>query len=91
MLLVILIAQVAIAIYAFVTLKNNPNLKADIREEYATKVFKQYGTHPDSTEIVDDLQIAVSLFFFWKIYLYHHILKSPAVYISIILSKKFMS
>lgn len=56
LLLTILIIQVAVAIYAFVVLKNSDEIKSSIREAYEKNIFVNYGTDKEDTEAVDAVQ-----------------------------------
>ncbi|EFN79119.1 CD63 antigen [Harpegnathos saltator] len=56
LLLAILIIQVAVAIYAFVALKNSDDLAISIRKTYAEEIFSKYQQNKESTEIVNDVQ-----------------------------------
>ncbi|XP_071561012.1 tetraspanin 6 [Temnothorax nylanderi] len=55
LLLAILIAQVAIAIYAFVVAKNSGDF--NFKDKYAIDLFRKYGKdYPHETEVVDTIQ-----------------------------------
>lgn len=60
MLLTILIVQVAVAIYAFVVLRNSDDIGASIRKAYVDEIFVRYGKDKESTEFVNDVQVLVS-------------------------------
>lgn len=57
LLLTILIIQVAVAIYAFVVLKNSDDLTASIKKVYADEIFPKYGQDDESTKVIDEVQI----------------------------------
>lgn len=56
LLLTILIVQVAVAIYAFVVLRNSDDIGASVRKAYADEIFSRYGKDKESTEFVNDVQ-----------------------------------
>lgn len=58
-LLFILLLQVAIAVYAFVVIKNNDD-HIDIREGY-TKLFESYYINQSNKQVVDTVQAGVSV------------------------------
>ncbi|XP_014477698.1 PREDICTED: CD63 antigen-like [Dinoponera quadriceps] len=55
LLLTILIIQVAVAIYAFVVLKND-DIKKSIRDVYADEIFKKYDDSEESRNVVNEVQ-----------------------------------
>ncbi|XP_032671591.1 CD63 antigen-like [Odontomachus brunneus] len=55
MLLTILIIQVAVAIYAFVVLRNSDDIGVSIRKAYADEIFAKYNKK-ENAEIVNDVQ-----------------------------------
>lgn len=69
LLLTILIIQVAVAIYVFVTVKNAGDIK--FKDAYANSLFFNYTKDGEERELVDTIQDGVRLFFrLYLIYLF---------------------
>lgn len=50
----------AVAIYAFVVLRNSEDIKTNIKKVYEHDIFNNYYAKPEDAEIVNDIQSAVS-------------------------------